>query len=130
MVWIIIAQPRSGLLQASVISLYTMYLTWSALNNSGDDCKPEFFQHKTTDTSFDSQSLIGLLIWFACVLYSSIRTSSNSQIGKITMSERILMKDTGNGKLFLIYLYFVFFRFRLLCSFYLWLFLSQKELCY
>ncbi|XP_015782088.1 serine incorporator 3 isoform X2 [Tetranychus urticae] len=90
------AQPRSGLLQSSLITLYTMYLTWSAMNNSADNCKPSIFQHGN-DKTFDSMSLVGLGIWFACVLYSSIRTSSNSQVGKITMSERILMKDTSSG---------------------------------
>ncbi|KAI1283718.1 Serine incorporator 3 [Halotydeus destructor] len=71
-----------------------MYLTWSAMNNaSGDTCKPSILKH-TDSKSFDSQSLVGLGIWFACVLYSSIRTSTNSQVAKITMSERILMKDT------------------------------------
>lgn len=89
------AQPRSGLLQASLISLYTMYLTWSALNNSSNDaCKPEFLKTGTSK-NFDAQGLVGLAIWFACVMYSSIRTSTNSQVAKITMSEKILMKDSS-----------------------------------
>lgn len=92
------AQPRSGLLQASLISLYTMYLTWSALNNSSDSqCKPSFLNAEG-QKSFDGQALVGLGIWFACVMYSSIRTSTNSQVAKITMSEKILMKDSGNGE--------------------------------
>ena len=93
------AQPRSGLLQASLISLYTMYLTWSALNNSSNTaCKPEFLGNSDNTKSFDGQALVGLGVWFACVLYSSIRTSTNTQVAKITMSEKILMKDQGSGK--------------------------------
>lgn len=57
-----------------------------------------FLQHEG-NKGFDAQSLVGLGIWFACVLYSSIRTSTNSQVAKITMSERILMKDTPSGNL-------------------------------
>merc|ERR1711860_76337 len=34
---------KSGLLQSSCISLYILYLTWSAMSNSPDDnCKPNF----------------------------------------------------------------------------------------
>lgn len=90
------ALPSSGLLQASCITLYTMFLTWSALNNStSDQCKPEFFKQK--DRSFDAQALVGLGIWFGCLLYSSIRTSTNTQVAKLTMSERVLINDSSDG---------------------------------
>lgn len=106
-------QPRSGLLQASVITAYVMYLTWSAMSNNPDTaCNPSLKQifnpsHNSTSsqssegdyakTQFDAQSIVALLIWMFAVLYSSIRTSSNSQVGKLTMSEKtILQTDTGS----------------------------------
>jgi len=89
-------QPSSGLLQASCITLYTMFLTWSALNNStSNECKPDFF--KSSGKGFDTQAIIGLGIWFACLLYSSIRTSTNSQVAKLTMSEHILVQDRSEN---------------------------------
>ncbi|XP_064480294.1 probable serine incorporator isoform X2 [Ornithodoros turicata] len=91
------AQPSSGLLQASAVSLYIMYLTWSAMNNSTNkECKPDLGLSQGGN-KFDTQSIVGLVVWFVCVLYSSIRTSSNSQVGKLTMSEKILVKDTGDN---------------------------------
>ncbi|CAN8026833.1 unnamed protein product [Ixodes persulcatus] len=91
-------QPSSGLLQSSAVTLYIMYLTWSAMNNStSKDCKPSLGLTQE-GSKFDTQSIVGLVVWFVCVLYSSIRTSSNSQVGKLTMSEKILVKDTGNNK--------------------------------
>ncbi|XP_049521824.1 probable serine incorporator isoform X1 [Dermacentor silvarum] len=89
------AQPSSGLLQSSAVTLYIMYLTWSAMNNStSKQCKPSLGLTQE-GSKFDSQSIVGLVVWFVCVLYSSIRTSSHSQVGKLTMSERILVKETG-----------------------------------
>ncbi|OQR76461.1 putative serine incorporator isoform 1 [Tropilaelaps mercedesae] len=77
-------QPTSGLLQASSVSLYIIYLTWSALTNSGDTiCMPEPIISRSGN-KFDLQSIVSLIIFAACVLYSSIRNSSNTQVGKLT----------------------------------------------
>jgi len=105
---------RSGLLQSSCISLYILYLTWSAMSNSPDDnCKPNFSDlingnNVTSDTTtvapptgqthrLDTESIIGLVIFILCVLYSSIRTASNSQAAKLSGAENILLKDNGEG---------------------------------
>lgn len=93
-------QPHSGLLQPSIVSLYVVYLTWSGISNSPDhNCNPGFFgiipndAHIENRVTFDKESIIGLIIWFSCVLYSSLRTASKSS--KITMSENVLVKDNG-----------------------------------
>ncbi|XP_076645895.1 serine incorporator TMS1 isoform X2 [Halictus rubicundus] len=93
--------PRSGLLQSSIVTLYVVYLTWSGISNSPDhNCNPGFLQiisgndaDAKNRVAFDKESIIGLIIWFSCVLYSSLRTVSKSS--KITMSENILVKDNG-----------------------------------
>ncbi|XP_011881621.1 PREDICTED: probable serine incorporator isoform X2 [Vollenhovia emeryi] len=89
-------QPRSGLLQSSVVTLYVVYLTWSGISNSPDhECNPGFIPglSKENRIAFDKESIIGLIIWFSCVLYSSLRTASKSS--KITMSENVLVQDNG-----------------------------------
>lgn len=94
------SQPRSGLLQSSILTLYIMYLTWSALSNSsGNECKPNIL-HQNEDkpkATTDTQAFVGLMLWFVCVIYSSIRTSTNSQVSKLSMSDQILSKDTGDA---------------------------------
>lgn len=102
--------PRSGLLQSSFITMYVMYLTWAALvNNPGGrsfspfqcilldhECNPSLItlisnttkpgdtHDKSYGTPLPAQAIISLVLWFLCVLYASIRNSSNTSLGKIT----------------------------------------------
>lgn len=104
------AQPHSGLLQASIISLYTMYVTWSAMtNNPNRKCNPSLLSLgsnvSTTDPSapdpehvqwWDAQSIVGLIIFLFCTLYASIRSSSNSQVNKLMQTEETV-GSRGDG---------------------------------
>ncbi|KAL1255602.1 hypothetical protein QQF64_013663 [Cirrhinus molitorella] len=98
------AQPSSGLLQASLISLYTMYLTWSAMsNNPNRKCNPSLLSlvnggpTAATPTIapgihtqwWDAQSIVGLVIFLLCTLYASIRSSNNSQVNKLMQTEEV-----------------------------------------
>ena len=100
--------PNSGLLQSSFVSLYIMYLTWSAMSNQPDpNCKLDlaakvFGARNSTVTpgedtdatpSMDTASIIGLIVWFACVLYSSIRSTTNDSAARITMTDTVNLTD-------------------------------------
>uniref|UniRef100_A0A8B9R6C5 Serine incorporator 1 n=1 Tax=Astyanax mexicanus TaxID=7994 RepID=A0A8B9R6C5_ASTMX len=96
-------QPSSGLLQSSLISLYTMYLTWSAMsNNPNRKCNPSLLQLVSNTPSssepsptiapgqvqwWDAQGIVGLVIFLFCTLYASIRSSNNSQVNKLMQTE-------------------------------------------
>uniref|UniRef100_UPI003AAD4905 serine incorporator 2 n=1 Tax=Centroberyx gerrardi TaxID=166262 RepID=UPI003AAD4905 len=98
------AQPSSGLLQASLISLYTMYVTWSAMtNNPNRKCNPSLLSLVGSSPTpapgpvptrnpaevqwWDAQGIVGLVIFFFCTLYASIRSSNNTQVNKLMQTE-------------------------------------------
>ncbi|XP_050307610.1 probable serine incorporator isoform X2 [Anthonomus grandis grandis] len=85
--------PRSGLLQSSVVTLYVVYLTWSAVSNASKECNPGLWGIFGGESSGGNFDIIGLIIWMLCVLYSSLRSASKSS--KLTMSENILAHDNG-----------------------------------
>lgn len=73
------ALPNSGLLQSSVVTLYTIYLTWSAVANNPDrQCNHGFFDGDGdhSKVTFDTSSIVGLIVWMVCILYSSLRSAS------------------------------------------------------
>uniref|UniRef100_A0A3B4A1N3 Uncharacterized protein n=1 Tax=Periophthalmus magnuspinnatus TaxID=409849 RepID=A0A3B4A1N3_9GOBI len=105
------SQPRSGLLQSSIITLYTMFLTWSAMTNEPDrTCNPSLLTVVILDTEepvltspylewWDAQNIIGLTIFVLCILYSSIRSSNTSQVNKLTMASRdsVILAESGSS---------------------------------
>lgn len=47
--------------------------------------------------TFDAESIVGLIIWFCCVLYSSIRTASNGQTERLIGSDKVLAQDDNES---------------------------------
>ncbi len=65
------------------------------------ECNPGMFgiigESKKSKVGFDQQAIVGLVIWMCCILYSSVRSASSSS--KLTMSEHVLVKDSGGKKI-------------------------------
>ncbi|NWZ84411.1 SERC2 protein, partial [Poecile atricapillus] len=91
------AQPHSGLLQASLITLYTIYVTWSALANVPTRrCNPTLLLRNSTGSAtateppttwWDAPSIVGLVIFILCTLFISLRSSDHPQVNKLMLTE-------------------------------------------
>ncbi|XP_030074644.1 serine incorporator 2 [Microcaecilia unicolor] len=88
------AQPHSGLLQASVITLYTFFITWSAMASvPNKNCNPSLLAVVSNTTTgqvvqwWDAPSIVGLVIFILCTLFISIRSSNNTQVNKLMQTE-------------------------------------------
>lgn len=106
---------RSGLLQSSVVTAYTMFLTWLAMTNNPDSlCNPSIeeimhggsFSNSTnpgdvnTVARVDGKSVVSLIVFLVCVLYASVQSSSRASVGRMTSSssERTtLTSDTADN---------------------------------
>ncbi|XP_071433003.1 serine incorporator 2 [Pithys albifrons albifrons] len=91
------AQPHSGLLQASLITLYTIYVTWAALANvPTQSCNPTLLVRNSTSPAtatapltawWDAPSIVGLIIFILCTLFISLRSSDHPQVNKLMLTE-------------------------------------------
>ncbi|XP_041473224.1 probable serine incorporator isoform X2 [Lytechinus variegatus] len=102
------AMPRSGLLQSAVISMYTMYLTWSSMSNNPDmTCNPSITTiiHGTGNSTVHNEDVgsaenwASFAIWLICLIYACIRTASTNNVGKLTGSEDGLQYGTNEKTL-------------------------------
>jgi len=88
------ANPRSGLLQASLITAYSTYLILSSMMSVSDSCNP--WVHSTGASNISV--LIGAVFTIIAVCYTTIRAAS--QVGNINLQENepLVQAESGEKK--------------------------------
>lgn len=79
----------SGLLQSSVVTIYTMYLTWNTLASQPDRmCNPlgDVILEYDKASGVNGQAVFGSVLTFALLTFACTVRSSTSQLGKIGIS--------------------------------------------
>ena len=79
----------AGLLQSSVITVYTMYLTWNTLSSQPDaQCNPlgNIILDYDNASGINGQAFFGCVLIFSLLLFASNVRASTSQLGKIGLS--------------------------------------------
>ncbi|CAF0865690.1 unnamed protein product [Rotaria sordida] len=85
----------SGLLQSSFVTLYVIFLTWSAITSEKPDpiCNPSWYGiikndnstivEATGNGSVGVSSIIAMIIFFGLIIYSAMTSSTKSSGGKL-----------------------------------------------
>lgn len=97
--WVQKVQPKSGLLQASIVTAYCTYITWSAVatepygpvpGTNGTafyDCplsnRSTFAVYSQSNPSSLAASIVGIIILLITVAYMCFRLSGNQQLRKL-----------------------------------------------
>ena len=79
----------AGLLQSSVITIYTMYLTWNTLSSQPDSkCNPlgAVILEYDKVSGVNGQAIFGALLTFALLAFACTVRASTSQLGKLGLS--------------------------------------------
>ena len=79
----------AGLLQSSVITIYTMYLTWNTLSSQPDSkCNPlgAVILEYDKVSGVNGQAVFGSILMFALLAFACTVRASTSQLGKLGLS--------------------------------------------